>query len=68
MLVILLTLFAFPPAACAYLDLTTGSYFFQIMLGTLLGLAVSFRSRLKMGLLSIRNKLGLGREDDRKDK
>jgi|GEM_PF-6758381 len=56
MFVILLTLLAFPPAACAYLDLTTGSYFFQIALGTILGLAVSFRARIKHAFWSIKNK------------
>ncbi|MBX9879359.1 MAG: hypothetical protein K2Y22_12940 [Candidatus Obscuribacterales bacterium] len=56
MLIILLTLFAFPPAACAYLDLTTGSYFFQIALGTILGLVVSFRQRIKHVFWSITNK------------
>lgn len=56
MLVILLTLFAFPPAACAYLDLTTGSFFFQIALGTILGLAVSIRARIKQVLWVIKNK------------
>lgn len=45
--VILITLFAFPASrAHAYIDPSTGSYFFQIILAALIGVPLFFRSSL----------------------